>query len=69
MSKLWYAALRDSEDNDWGTGSFDFDEAVAMAKEYGAESLIVAVDGNYDEDGNAASDEIAVAEYHNGEDF
>ena len=66
--KLWYAAMRDSED-EWGNGSFDFDEAAAMAKEYGDDSLIVAVDGNYDDDGNATSDEIAVAEYHNGEDF
>lgn len=67
--KLWYAALTDREDIDWGSGSFDFDEAVAMAKEYGDDSLIVAIDGHYDDDGNATSDEIAVAEYHNGEDF
>ena len=67
--KLWYAALRDNEDQDWGTGSFDFDEAVAMAKEMGEDSIVTAIDGNYDDDGNATSDEIAVAEYHNGEDF
>lgn len=28
----WYAVQRDTED-DWGTGSFDRDEAISMAKE------------------------------------
>lgn len=32
-SKIWYAVLCDSEDNDWGYGSFDPDEAKAMALE------------------------------------
>lgn len=27
MNKLWYALQRDSED-DWGTGTFDKDEAI-----------------------------------------
>ena len=31
-SKLWYAVQRNCED-DWGTGSFDRDEAVEMLKE------------------------------------
>ena len=25
----WYAVLTDNEDNDWGTGSYDLDEAEA----------------------------------------
>ena len=31
-NKIWYAVQRDTED-DWGTGSFDRDEAISMAKE------------------------------------
>lgn len=30
--KLWYAVLLDHEDNDWGTGSHDHDEAVRMVR-------------------------------------
>lgn len=29
---IWYAILKDNEDNDWGTGSFDRAEAIEMAK-------------------------------------
>lgn len=29
---IWYAILRDNEDNDWGTGSFNREEAIEMAK-------------------------------------
>ena len=32
---LWYAILRDEDDPDDGTGSFDYAEAVKMAKEKG----------------------------------
>lgn len=30
--KPWYAVMIDNEDNDWGTGSYDLDEAKAMVK-------------------------------------
>ena len=30
--KIWYAAMRDNEDDDWGTGSYDLEEARAMVK-------------------------------------
>lgn len=69
MAKNWYAALRDNEDNDWGYGSFDYDEAVKKAKELGKESQIAEIDGHYDEDGNPTSDTICVAVYKNGIDF
>lgn len=68
MGKNWYAVLRDRDDNDWGTGSFDWDEAVKMAKAYGFEQ-IAEIDGGYDEDGNETTDPICVAEYISGEDF
>ena len=29
---VWYAVMRDRDDNDWGTGSRDYDEAVRMAQ-------------------------------------
>ena len=31
MEKLWYAIMRDSEDNDWGYGSNDKGEAIRKA--------------------------------------
>lgn len=66
--KNWYAVLNDRDDNDWGTGSFDWTEAVAMAKARGCE-LIAEIDGGYNEDGHATTDPICVAEYISGEDF
>lgn len=31
--KLWYAVMRDSDDNDWGYGSHDKTEAINMTLE------------------------------------
>lgn len=64
----WYAIQRDAEDNDWGTGSFDWDEAVEMAKDKGYEQ-IAKIDGHYNEDGDPTVDPICVAVYISGEDF
>lgn len=50
--ELWYAVLRDTGDTDWGTGSHDREEALAMAREWredGWEDAFVAV---IDESGN-----------------
>lgn len=66
--KNWYALLWDSEDTDWGTGTFDWDEAVKRAKSAGYER-IAEIDGGYDADGNETTDPICVAEYISGEDF
>lgn len=33
-NKIWYAVMSDLEDNDWGTGSFDYDEALEMVKSF-----------------------------------
>lgn len=59
--KYWYAVMMDREDNDWGNGSFDLDEAMAMAAKY-PEAYIAVIDANYDEDGNATSDAVCVEE-------
>lgn len=32
--KIWYAVMMDKEDNDWGTGSHDLGEAIAMVRRY-----------------------------------
>lgn len=37
----WYAVEMDEEDNDWGTGSYDYKEAVAMAERMGARYIAV----------------------------
>ena len=31
--QTWYAIEADEDDNDWGTGSYDYDEAVRMLRE------------------------------------
>lgn len=31
--QIWYAIEVDEDDNDWGTGSFEYDEAVRMLRE------------------------------------
>ena len=67
--KYWYAVQMNREDNDWGTGSFDLDEAKEMAKKY-PEGLIAVIDGGYDENGNATTgpicvDEIWVSDFEN----
>ena len=68
MKKNWYAVLNNRDDNDWGTGSFDWSEAVKMAKSRGCE-MIAEIAGGYDEDGHETTDPICVAEYISGEDF
>lgn len=41
--RKWYAVQLDSAYDDWGTGSYDYCEAVEMLKEQGA-GLIAVVD-------------------------
>ena len=43
-NRLWYAVQQDRDDNDWGTGSFDYNAAVKMAKDYGC-TIIAVIDG------------------------
>lgn len=46
-NNYWYAVQMDAEDNDWGTGSYDYDEAVAMAKRMGGDAQIAVIaEGN-----------------------
>lgn len=45
-NKTWYAVLKNNEDNDWGYGSDNYDEAVEMAKKFralGYEDAYIAV--------------------------
>lgn len=32
--KLWYAVMRDRDDIDWGTGSYDLDEARELMNDW-----------------------------------
>lgn len=66
--KLWYAICKNREDSDWGTGSFDWSDAVTMAISNDC-SVIVAVDANYDDAGDPTTDAVAVATYYRGEDY
>lgn len=47
-SKIWYAVMRDRDDNDWGYGSFDLEEAKKMARDLGGDAYIVVIDDGDD---------------------
>lgn len=43
--KIWYAVMKDTNDDDWGYGSYDLGEAVAMLNQQGyEEGYILAID-------------------------
>ena len=46
--KIWYAVLRDEEDNDWGHGSYNYDEAVEMARRMGEDARIAVINDGAD---------------------
>ena len=46
--KLWYAVLEDREDNDWGYGSYDRQEAEKMALDMGSDAYIAVINNDGD---------------------
>ena len=42
-NKKWYAVMTDAEDNDWGYGSFDYEEAVKMVQPFLSDGGYIAV--------------------------
>lgn len=46
--KTWYAVLRDEEDNDWGYGSKNYEEAVEMARRVGENARIAVISDGKD---------------------
>ena len=43
MYAYWYAVLEDADDNDWGYGSFNYEEAVKMARAIGKDARIAVI--------------------------
>lgn len=43
--KVWYAVELDENDNDWGEGSFDFYDALKIARKLDAKYIAV-IDGD-----------------------
>lgn len=41
MTIKWYAILMDDDDNDWGTGSYNFEEAIEKATYMGAKKIAI----------------------------
>lgn len=56
-NKIWYAVMSGPEDNDWGTGSFDYDEALEMVKPF-------ILDGGYIAVIDDGDDPICIDEIH-----
>lgn len=44
---LWYAVMKDENDDDWGTGSYNLDEAREMLARY-PEGYIAVIDESTD---------------------
>ena len=42
-NNYWYAVMADAEDQDWGTGSYDYNEAVNMVQQYIQDGGYIAV--------------------------
>lgn len=66
-NKLWYAVLKDREDNDWGYGSWYVSEAIELA--YGTESEIIAVIQLVSEDPDDLGNAICIDELFQGKDY
>lgn len=47
MSK-WYAVQMNAEDEDCGTGSYNLEEAIEMAKRYGEDAQIAVIEEGKD---------------------
>lgn len=45
-NNYWYAVMMDNDDTDWGTGSYDLDEAKRMVAEYPEGYIAVIKEGN-----------------------
>ena len=46
--RKWYAVLKDREDNDWGTGSYNLEEAKQMCEDLGEEAYIAVIEEGED---------------------
>ena len=47
-AKYWYAVMCDNDDNDWGTGSNNYDTALEMVQQYLPEGYIAIIDDGAD---------------------
>lgn len=50
---MWYAVIKDYDDNDWGTGSRSLEEALIMAKEMNAKAIVIVND-----DGDPVAEDV-----------
>ncbi len=55
-TSYWYAVMMDGEDTDWGTGTYDLAEALALVADWRAhgypDAYVAVIDEGKDEDGN-----------------
>ena len=64
-TKLWYAMMMDLEDTDWGTGSYNLNEALEMARRYHANGYTNAYVAVIEE---SKHDSVCVEEIHDIDD-
>lgn len=61
-NRLWYAVMRDKDDIDWGTGSYDLDEAREIMNDWRKDGWKDAYIAVIDESGELGA--VCVDEYH-----
>lgn len=44
MSNLWYAVMENRDDDDWGKGSYDVEEAKKMCADIGPDAYIAVIE-------------------------
>lgn len=59
VEAYWYAVMRDCDDQDWGYGSYDLDEAKEMCEKY-PEGYIAVID-------NSTDNPVCIEEMHQDE--
>lgn len=52
----WYAVMANANDDDWGTGSYCYDEAICMAHTFGPDAYIAVIE--------EGADKVCVEEIH-----
>lgn len=63
IERTWYAVMANRDDQDWGYGSYDINEAKTMCRDYGPEAYICVVDVTSGANNGVATGEITQDEF------
>lgn len=70
MNKTWYAVMMNKKDNDWGTGSYNIEEAIERVKrDFPKEGWIAVIDEEIEEETGEVKSTIMIDVITNEEIF